>query len=291
MMMEASLSEGPQKAWLEDDSYSCLISVYEKDDPLYLAESLDSILGQTIPPSEIVMVKDGVLPIVLEEVLVRYDWENPGLFTFVSYGENRGLWFALDEGLRACSNELVMRMDADDRAMPERASRQLEAFGIDPALDCVGSVVVEFEGERQVALVSLPENNEDILVFGRKRCPFRHSSLMYRKSTVLRVGGYREMPYFEDYDLFMRLASQGATFRNLQNPLVHMRVSPDFYARRGGVRYLANMFRFKVNCLREGYYGLGDFIKTTVPHGLVCLMPNGLRSYVYTHFLRASIEK
>ena len=96
------------------------------------------------------------------------------------------------------------------------------------------------------------------------------------------------MPYFEDYDLYMRLKNTGCVFHNIQEPLVYMRVSRDFYARRGGFSYMRDMLRFKSACLKRRDYGLLEFLACTTPHILVCLMPNILRTWVYKRFLRAS---
>lgn len=66
-------------------SYSVLMSIYKKENPAFLIQSLDSMLNQTVFPSEIVMVKDGLLTRELEVVLEEYDSKYPGLFNFVSY--------------------------------------------------------------------------------------------------------------------------------------------------------------------------------------------------------------
>lgn len=270
-------------------SYSVLISIYSKERPEYLQESLASIIRQTIAPNEIVVVKDGPLTDDLEAVLNSYQNLYPNLFTFVKYPENKGLWYALSVGVPACRNELIMRMDVDDWMVPERAEKELTAFSEAPELGCVGTLVTEFEGDisNPVSLVDLPENHAEIVAFGKKRCPFRHSSLMYRKSVVLAAGNYQEMPYFEDYDLYMRLKATGCIFRNLQENLVYMRTNQDFYARRGSIAYLRNMLHFKRTCLARGDYTLPEFLVSTLPHALVCLMPNGIRTFVYKNMLRS----
>ena len=64
-------------------SYSVLMSIYKKEKPAFLIQALDSMLNQTVSPSEIVMVKDGPLTRELEDVLSDYDSEHPGLFKFI----------------------------------------------------------------------------------------------------------------------------------------------------------------------------------------------------------------
>ena len=269
--------------------YSILISLYEKEHPEYLQESLDSIFGQSVRPDEIVVVKDGPLTYELESVLDSYVGGHPGLFTFVAYPENKGRWYALSVGVPACRNEFVMRMDVDDWMTPDRAEKQLEAFREHPEYGCVGTLVTEFEGNigHPIALVNLPESHDEIVRFGKKRNPMRHPAVMFRKSAVLAAGNYQEMPFFEDYDLYMRLASAGCIFHNIQESLVYVRTSQGFYARRGGIVYMRDMLRFKRACLARGDYTLPEFLACTAPHIAACLMPNGLRAFVYKHMLRS----
>lgn len=273
--------------------YSVLISLYEKEHPEYLSSSLDSIFGQTVVPDEVVVVKDGPLTKELEIVLHSYSDAHLGLLTLVEYPENKGLWYALSVGVPACRNELIMRMDVDDWMASDRAEKELRAFVENPEYGCVGTLVTEFEGgvDNPIALVNLPEEHEDIVKFGKKRCPFRHPSLMFRKSVVLNAGNYQEMPLFEDYDLYMRLVSTGCIFHNIQESLVYVRTSQDFYARRGSLAYMQKMLHFKKVCLIRGDFTLPEFLACTAPHIAVCLMPNRLRAFVYKHMLRSKPTK
>lgn len=269
--------------------YSILVSLYEKECPEYLQESIGSIFEQTVLPDEIVVVKDGPLTDELEVVLDSYSGKHPGLFTFVAYPENRGLWYALSVGVPACRNEFIMRMDVDDWMAPDRAEKQLRLFAENPGYGCVGALAVEFEGDvdHPIAFVDLPESHNEIVRFGKKRNPMRHPAVMFKKSVVLAAGNYQEMPLFEDYDLYMRLVSSGCVFYNIQEPLVYVRTSRDFYARRGSLFYMRRMLHFKKACLRRGDYTLFGFLVSTVPHVAVCLMPNSLRAFVYNHMLRS----
>lgn len=118
--------------------YSVLMSVYRKEDPSHLLEALDSMVSQTVPPEEIVLVEDGRLTGPLYVAVDEFQSGHPGLLTVVSYGENRGLGHALASGLPECRNEIVARMDSDDYAFPDRMEKQLGAL-LGEHLDMVGS--------------------------------------------------------------------------------------------------------------------------------------------------------
>lgn len=161
-------------------AYSVLMSLYAKECPEYLKESLDSMLAQTVPPTEIVMVKDGPLTDELEAVLLDYDSAHPKLFKFVAYAENRGLGYALRQGMLACSNEIVARMDTDDVACPDRMEKQLAA--LNTGLDMVGSDVVEFieSPDKPIAITNLPKGSDAIRAYSKRRNPFRHPPMTFR---------------------------------------------------------------------------------------------------------------
>lgn len=270
-------------------SYSVLMSIYKNEKPAFLIQSLDSMLNQTVSPSEIVMVKDGPLTRELEDVLSDYDSEHSGLFKFISYDENHGLGYALRQGMLACSNEIVARMDTDDVARPDRMEKQLAAIG--KGLDMVGSDVVEFveSPDKPIASTDLPKGMEAISAYSKRRNPFRHPPMTFRKSKVLEAGNYSsEFLYFEDWDLFNRMLACGCQADNLSEPLVAMRVSDDFYSRRGGSQYLKYAKAFKRAQLERGYFTKRDYICSYLPHAIVCLMPNSIRALIYRVILRRS---
>lgn len=268
--------------------YSVLMSLYAKERAEYLREALDSMLAQTVPPAEVVVVKDGPLTVELEDVLSEYDAANPGLFSFVFYPENRGLGYALARGIEACSNEVIARMDTDDHALPGRMERQLDLMA-EQGLDMVGSNVTEFveAWDRPVATTDLPITHDEIVAYSKRRNPFRHPPMTFRRSKVLAAGSYNaDFLYFEDWDLFNRMLVSGCRAANVREALVAMRVSPDFYARRGGRAYLSHARRFKRAQLACGYFSVVDYFISFVPQAVVCLMPNALRGLVYTRILR-----
>lgn len=80
----------------------------------------------------------------------------------------------------------------------------------------------------------------------------------------------------------------GCQADNLSEPLVAMRVSDDFYSRRGGVQYLKYAKAFKRAQLERGYFTKRDYICSYLPHAIVCLMPNSIRALIYRVILRRS---
>ena len=108
------------------EEYSVLMSVYEKENPVFFRNSIESMMKQSLPFSDFVLVCDGPLGKELEEIV---QWAESCLgerFQCIRLPENRGLGKALAEGITHCRHDIVARMDSDDLSRPERCRLQME---------------------------------------------------------------------------------------------------------------------------------------------------------------------
>lgn len=267
--------------------FSVLLSLYYKEKPSFLVQSLNSIFNQSFSPSEVVLVKDGPLPKELEEIVARYQYKY-SLLKVVSLLQNQGLGQALNEGLKYCTYDIVARMDTDDIAKPNRFEKQLSFLKAHPEIDVVSSWIDEFEGtiDNIMSIRKLPETPEELFQYGKSRCPVNHPVVMFRKSSVLRSGGYQHFPLFEDYYLWARMLMNGSKFYNIQESLLYFRTSPDMFKRRGGLKYALTEMRLQYCFYKLGYIGFYQMLKNDILRSVVRLMPNGLRSFIYQKVLR-----
>lgn len=123
-------------------TFTILQSVYKKDNPRFLFQSLQSIAENTLPPSQIVLVKDGELTPELESVIS--EWQKKLPLKVVGYEKNQGLAHALNYGLQFVETELVARMDSDDICFPDRFEKQVLQFDLNPNLEILGGGIEEF---------------------------------------------------------------------------------------------------------------------------------------------------
>ena len=262
------------------------MSVYARDRAPWLSEALESMAAQTAVPTQIVLVLDGPVGGELRAAINRFDVAHPGLLHQVPLPQNGGLGRALQAGLAHCTCPIVARMDADDYSRPGRCAAQLAELA--EGYDMVGCNVAEFAEDRAHprALRVLPETHGQIVRFAKRRSPFAHPAFMVRREALEVVGGYRDVRYAEDFDLFARLLKAGFRGYNIQEPLVDMRVDADAYRRRGGVSYLGDMLSFNMRQLREGWFSPMDFAVRSVANIGVTLVPNGVRDGIYKTFLR-----
>lgn len=263
------------------ENYSVLMSVYKKEKPEFLKESIDSILNQTRKTDDFCLVCDGPLTEGLYKIVDDYTTRYPDIFHVIYLEKNLGLGKALNIGIGECRNSVIARMDSDDIAFAERCERQLNL--IQKGYDVISGTVIEFEGDtaNQISQRKLPENDAQIRKFAKKRNPFNHPCVMYKKEAVEAAGGYLHCLWFEDYYLWVRMIMNGAKCYNIQSPILYMRAGEDLYQRRGGTDYLKAMVSFKWKLREMGFYSWIDFLYSMGGHFIVCIMPNSLRSKVY----------
>lgn len=267
------------------NKFSVLLSVYSKEQPIFLEQSLTSILNQTLIPAEIVLVKDGPLTAELDYVIEKYQNEVP-IIKVIQLPQNQGLGKALNEGLKYCSYELVARMDTDDIAKPDRFEKQIKFLGEHPEVDVCSSWIDEFIGDTSnvVSQRKLPEWHDKLMKYAKGRCPINHPTVMYKRSKVMEVGGYQGFP--EDLYLWVKLIVNGAIFHNLQESLLYFRTSEDVYKRRGGWKYAKDDMKVQWAFYRMGFLSWENLIKNIIIRVIVRLMPNSLRTWVYKKLLR-----
>lgn len=272
----------------KNDKVTVLMSVYYKEKPDYLIACLNSMLNQTYLPDEIVLVKDGPLTDELDSVIEEYVGKAPQVFRLVPLSENVGLGKALAIGVEASSHQLIARMDTDDIAIPERLEKQRNYFIENPATSIVGSNIIEFEGtiENIIANRNVPSTHEEILAFAKRRNPFNHMTVMYRKEAVLEAGNYQPLNGYEDYYLWVRMLKQGAVAHNFNEVLVYARGGEDMYERRGGWKYYLDGREAQKKIFEVGLGSKKDYAIRMASQTLVNLVPNKVRGFLYKQFLR-----
>ncbi len=267
--------------------YSVLLSVYEKDNPEHLREAISSMVRQTVPPDDFLIVCDGPLTEALDRVIVEAAAVTETV-RCLRIPTNQGLGRALARGLVACEHDLVARMDADDIAVPERAEIQLALFQADPKLDVTSGVVSEFRDKprdiRQFR--SLPEQHDEIVRFARVRNPINHPCVMYRRESVLEAGNYQDFFRLEDYFLWVRMIQNGARFSNSPEVLLQMRVGNGAYKRRAGLKYARSQVRLLRFMRSSAQISRADFLRGVALRVPLALVPDRVRSFAFERMIR-----
>ena len=284
--------------------FSVLMSVYKKEKPEYLREALESVINQTLPPDEIVLVEDGPLTPELDAVVdeiaskliqktelmnQKQSYKDAKLqLRVVKLEQNQQLGRALAEGLKHCTNELVARMDTDDIAVSDRFEVQYRYMAEHPEIAVSGGLMEEFDpaDETYRKIKKMPTEKTSIKIYSRYRNPVNHMTVMFRKSKVEEAGGYRHYPFLEDYDLWTRMQAKGCEFANIDKVFVKARTERDIYKRRGGAKYCKQYLKLRKQQKELKLLSVKEYVVAIILTIGMTLQPSWLRKLVYQRALR-----
>ena len=269
------------------------MSVYKKEEAEFFTAALQSVFAQTLKPNQVVLVCDGPLTPPLEQVIDRFMAQWGEIITPVRLPQNGGLGNALNQGMKHCRYELIARMDADDVSYPTRFEKQYRFMQQHPEVDLLNCTIDEFCSTPQEPITRrvLPETDAELKRFAKKRCPVNHPSVMYRKSAVLRAGGYQTFYLFEDYYLWARMILSGSKMHTLQEPLLAFRMNQETYLRRMGLRYAKSEIRLQKKFLQMGFINKKEYVRNLFLRVPPRIFPYRIVRLLYKMILRKPIAK
>lgn len=268
-------------------NFSVLMSLYYKENHIYLREALESITTlQSLKPNEIVIVKDGLLNEELNNLLIEFK-KKTEILKIVGYKENKGLGYALNYGLKYCSNEIIFRMDSDDVARKNRFKVQIDAFISNPEISIIGCKTMEFNYKPHDLnrYREVPYTSEEIEKKKLIRNPFNHMTVGFKKSDVIKAGGYKEMAGYEDYYLWLRLLKFKKGL-NLESVLVDVRIGNGMINKRQGLKFFLYEISFQKQILKEMLQSKSQYIFNCIFRALPRLLPKFLLNIIYKFLLR-----
>jgi glycosyltransferase involved in cell wall biosynthesis len=205
---------------------SVLMPVYNGS--RYLREAIDSILGQTFSDFELLVVDDGSTDGSPDIVKAYTD---PRI-QLIALPTNQGLTIAPNQAHKIAKGEYIARMDCDDISLPQRLAKQVKYLDQHPDITVVGAQCIYVDTDGKIFpyqnTLRCAREHASIRWTASYECPFIHSSAMYRKQVVWdTLGGYNEnISFAEDFELWLRLLSNGYKGSNMDEILVRYRVHP-----------------------------------------------------------------
>lgn len=270
-------------------SFSVLMSIYHKENPNFLTECLESIWdNQTLKPTEIIIVKDGILTFELERVIEIWQEKLGSVLKIIPLDKNIGLGRALNEGLKHCSYDWVFRMDTDDICTPDRFEKQVKFIQKNPDVVLFGGQIIEFNQQIDDLNIikKVPTNNEDIKQYAQKRCPFNHVTVAFKKSVVLQLGGYQHHLFMEDYNLWLRIIGAGFQVANLPDVVLYARIGNGMYARRRGWGYIKSEKQLLDLKIQLNIQPIISAYLWFIIRSILRLLPTSFLERFYKNFLR-----
>lgn len=195
---------------------AAVITFYRDD--RFFPEALASVLSQTRPADEIVVVDDAT-PAGEAETLRAVD---PRV-RLIRHAHNRGPGAARQTGAEATTSELIAYLDADDVWLPTKLQRQLELLAREPDADATHTALITVHADGRES-VYLDKPRVVDLATELKKNQILPSALMIRRATLKSVGGWSpDRMLMEDWDLGTRLVAAGKRVVFLPEPLVRFR--------------------------------------------------------------------
>lgn len=268
-------------------SFSVLMSVYKNEIPSRLQEALTSIQLQTIPPFEVILVKDGPISEKLQEVINDFKTSFNGKFILVNLSKNQGLGAALNAGTKYVRTNWIARVDSDDINLPDRFEKQLKEISLHPELALLGGQVAEYDEslKHEIGYRIVPTTESEIKKYLKWRSPFNHPTVMVRKDALMNAGGYQSFGNFEDYYLWARIIADNCAVKNLSEVLVNMRVSDDLYQRRGNLQNAKYIVALQNYLYQEQLVGTFQYIISSSIKLFNLVISGKLRKFLYRNLI------
>jgi len=268
-------------------SISVLMPVYDGDKFDYLKLALESIFAQTLLPNQLVIVVDGPVSQEVGDYINLLD-QHYDFIDVVKCSKNLGLPMALNRGLHYVNSEWIARFDADDLMVPNRLELQ-KHFIERNEVDILGGQIREFDETGNWRERLVPSEMHSILKMLPWRNPMNHVTVMY-KTSLIRQYEYRNIPGYEDYDLWYRLCKNpDIKFVNMKNTLVDVRGGSQMYARRVGLRYAMGEFYFRWLSASFSHSIIKHWFAGVV-RAVLALIPKRFKSLLYENFLRNRVN-
>ena len=189
---------------------SALCSVFKDTDPKEFELSLNSIINQSLPPKEIIIIVDGLISSKLEKIIEKYI--SPNKVKSFKLAKNKGLGNALRFGIKKCRYKIVARFDTDDVSLNKRFEKQLSF--INKGWDMVTSSVIEYNQEeiakktssyhiKTFSKINKEISEEDLIL----KNPVNHPSVMINitKMMLLNKNYNQNMRKHQDFLLWREL--------------------------------------------------------------------------------------
>ncbi len=206
----------------------------------YLRDAIESVLAQTYPHWELIIVDDGSTDST-KEIIASF---NDPRIRVLAHQTNQGIHASRTDGLNASQGTYIAVLDSDDLWIdPEKLATQVTFLDANPGCVIVGTFIHAI-GVDGTLLQKNTYCTEDRSIRAHilLRNQFAHSSVLMRADAVRTAGGYQKVPLGEDLDLFLRLGRVG-TLSNISLFMTAYRIH-DSGASRNGVLMARSVLGF-----------------------------------------------
>lgn len=186
----------------KEKNVSVCMAVYNGEK--YLREAIDSILNQTYPYFELIIINDGSTD-NSENLILSYTDKR---IRYLKNDTNKGLIYTRNRALAEVNTKYTAILDCDDVSLPERLEKQINFLEKNTDVAVCGTWGLMINEESKIfGHKIMPEfNPKTVNVEMLFRNQFIHSSVMYQTKIAKDNGGYQAVNGCEDYGLFAKIS-------------------------------------------------------------------------------------
>jgi glycosyltransferase involved in cell wall biosynthesis len=271
------------------ETVTAVLPIYHRTRVDWFKEALFSILSQSRPLDEILIIADGLFDEAILATIQSFDDER---IKVIQMAENKGLGQALAHGVKSAKGNLILRMDDDDISCSERLEKQLNLIQKNPEIAVCGGQIIERSSDLGVTGRAriCPLHHEAILRGMRRRNTMNHVTTLFRRDAALRAGNYHGGTIgYEDYDLWFRMIEDGCRFANLDEYLVTVRFDLNQAQNRVGWRAIKYECFMQLDFWKKGYITFFVFLSNLAWRVMPRLMPKLLFLNLVRKMLRRPV--
>ena len=270
---------------------SAILATHGGDSPVILARAIESLVTQSRLPDEIVIVYDAGLPEEHHSAVQSAVGDSPVTITMIEQPADDGRGAARAKGVRAAQMPVVAILDSDDVCLPNRFEKQLQYLETHPDVAAVGGYIEEFDSDPSdpQSVREVPTDSKSIRKKARFRCPMNHQTVAARREAILTAGNYRDIPYGEDYDLWVRLLANGETLGNIPTVLTKAQAGESLMERRGGIAIARREVELQMAFVQYGFISAPLAMVNLLARLPLRVLPTRLRSKIYSTVLRQNV--
>jgi hypothetical protein len=152
-------------------------------------------------------------------------------------------------------------------------------------IDVCGTYIKEFgDGIEYAKVVTYPLTHNTMLSFFKKRVPLAHVSAFFRRRFFEKAGLYEVGGHFNNEDtlMWMKGFASGCRFANIEYIGVKVRVSQDFFGRRGGWKKTASDFKNRMTVNKNLHYGFSAYFYAVAVASVNIMSPT-MKKYAYKY--------
>ena len=204
---------------------SVLMSIYNENEN-QIKKSVNSILNQSYKNLELIIIIDN--PSNKNEYLkiMKKNFDDNRIKILINE-KNIGLALSMNKAFNYSDGYYIARMDADDIAYQKRIENEVESLEKgNYDFVCTGYIFIDEEDNQINGTYKYYQPDELKRALITTNC-IHHPTVLMKRENFEKVGGYRNFPCSQDYDLWLRLLEQQCQFIMIDEPLLKYRVRED----------------------------------------------------------------